>query len=113
MLVDYGTSPETILKKVRKIIARGYTLPAFARLIQRGNFVIAIIAPSPAKVEAIKAVLSDEAPGPVRFRVEAVRELEELLIHRGRVKRTADQAAELEPETSEAPEALSEEGASP
>jgi hypothetical protein len=113
MLVDYGTTPETILKKVRKIIARGYTLPAFARLIQRGNFVLAIIAPSPAKVEAIKAVLSDEAPGPVRFRVEAVPELGELLLHRGRLKqrKTTDQAEEAEP--SHGPQALSEEGASP
>jgi hypothetical protein len=112
MLVDYGTSPETILKKVRKIIARDYTLPAFARLIQRGNFVIAILAPSPAKVEAVKAVLSDEAPGPVRFRVEAVRELGELLLHRG-WKKTNDQADDETAEPSRAPQALSGEGASP
>ena len=50
MLVDYGTSPETIVKKVRRIVSRGYTLPAFARLIQRGSFVVAIIAPSSPKV---------------------------------------------------------------
>ena len=31
MLVDYGTSPETIVKKVRKITPRGYTLVPFAR----------------------------------------------------------------------------------
>jgi hypothetical protein len=112
MLVDYGTSPETILKKVRKIIARGYTLPAFARLIQRGNFVLAIIAPSSAKVEAITPVLSDEAPGPVRFRVEAVPELGELLLHRGRLDHrgrveTNDQAGDKTPEPSHAEEGAS------
>jgi hypothetical protein len=112
MLVDYGTSPETIVKKVRKIISRGYTLPAFSRLIQRGSFVIAIISPSPAKAEATKAALSDEAPGPVRFRVEAVHELGELLICRGRLQKRTDQAegrnARQSPEPSQA-----EEGASP
>lgn len=86
MLVDYGTSETTILKKVRKIIARGYTRPAFTRLIQRGNFVIAIIAPSSAKVEAIKAALSAEPPTTVLFRVEAVNEMEDLLTHRGRLR---------------------------
>ena len=86
MLVDYGTSETTIVKKVRKIIARGYTRPAFARLIQRGNFVIAIIAPSRGKVEAIKAALLAEPPSPVRFRVEVVPEMEGLLSQRGRLR---------------------------
>jgi hypothetical protein len=87
MLVDYGTSETTIVKKVRKIIARGYTRPAFSRLIQRENFVIAIIAPSRGKVETIKAALAAEPPGPVRFRVEAVPEMEGLLSRRGRLRR--------------------------
>lgn len=86
MLVDYGTSETTIVKKVRKIIARGYTRPAFTRLIQRGNFVIAIICPTPAKVEAIKAALSAEASSPVHYRVEAISELEKLLTQRGRLR---------------------------
>ena len=86
MLVDYGTSETNILKKIRKIIARGYTRPAFARLIQRENFVIAVIAPSRGKVEAIKAALLAEPPSPVRFRVEAVPELETLLSQRGRLR---------------------------
>jgi hypothetical protein len=86
MLVDYGTSEATLIKKIRKIIARGYTKPAFARLIQRENFVIAVIAPTPAKVESVKAALLAEPPGPVRFRVEAVPELELLLTQRGRLR---------------------------
>jgi hypothetical protein len=96
MSVDYGTSPETIVKKVRKITGRGYSLPAFGQLIQRGGFVIAIICPTAAKVEAVKAALSDEAPGFVRFRVEAVTELEELLLHyrQPRGKKATGQAAE-------------------
>lgn len=86
MLVDYGTSEQTILKKLRKIAVRGFTLPAFTRLIQRGNFVNAIIAPTVAKAEAIKAALLNEAPGFIRYRVEAVEELGELLVHRGRLR---------------------------
>jgi hypothetical protein len=109
MLVDYGTSPETIVNKVRKIISRGYTLPAFARTIQRGSFVIAIISPSPAKVEATKAALSDEAPGPVRFRVESVPELGELLLHRGRLRQKTTPGQVSETNAAEA----AEEGASP
>lgn len=104
MLVDYGTSPETIVKKVQKIKARGYTVPAFARLLQRGKFVIAIIAPGEAKVEQVKAALTDEAPGNALYRIEAAPELGELLVHRGRLR--------TQPTPSETPErAHAEEGA--
>jgi hypothetical protein len=84
--VDYGASPETIVKKVRKIISRGYTLPAFSRLIQTGNFIVTVVAPTEAKVEEIKAALSLEPPSPVRFRITAVTDLGELLVRRGRLK---------------------------
>lgn len=84
--VDYGATPETIVKKVRKIISRGFTLPAFSRLIQTGNFIVTIVAPTEAKVEEIKAALSLEPPSPVRFRITAVTELGELLVRRGRLK---------------------------
>lgn len=120
MVIDYGTSPETIVKKARKITARGYTLPAFGRLIQGGNFVIAIAAPSREKAEAIKAALANEPLGPVRFRVEAAAELGELLLHRGRLRRqetdqagmhagkqNGEQTAELLPSTPAAEEAHS------
>jgi hypothetical protein len=84
--VDYGTSPQSIVKKVRKIISRGYTLAAFSRLIQRGNFVVAIVTPTEAKASEIKAALMTEPASFVRFRIEAVAELGELLTHRGRLK---------------------------
>ncbi len=86
MLVDYGTSETTILKKLRKIAVRGLTLPAFTRLIQKGNFVNAVIAPTTTKAEAIKAALLCEPPGFIRYRVEVVEDLGELLVHRGRLK---------------------------
>ena len=107
MLVDYGTSEQTILKKLRKIAARGFTLPDFTRLIQRGNFVNAVIAPTVAKAEAIKAALLDEAPGFIRYRVEAVEELGELLVHRGRLrgarpeKKTTDEDDDARPAAGE------------
>jgi hypothetical protein len=107
MLVDYGTSEQTILKKLRKIAARGFTLPEFTRLIQRGNFVNAIIVPTVAKAEAIKAALLNEAPGFIRYRVEAVEELGELLVHRGRLrgarpeKRTTEEDDDAQPAAGE------------
>ena len=101
MLVDYGTSELTILKKLRKIAARGFTLPAFTGLIQKGNFVNAVIAPTATKAEAIRAALLAEPPGFIRYRVEVVPDLGELLVHRGRLKGSkparGDQAEEPRP----------------
>jgi hypothetical protein len=119
MLVDYGTSVETLVKKTQKITGRAYTLPAFARLIQKGNFVIGIITPTVAKAEAVKAALSDDSPGNVRYRIEAVPELGELLLHRGRLRQGGKDKRKLAAEiaealkTSQAPQALSEEGGTP
>lgn len=84
--VDYGTSPETQKKKVRKIISRAYTLPTFAKLIQGGHFILTIVTPTEAKAAEIRAALSLEPPSPVRFRIHPVPELAELLTHRGRLK---------------------------
>ena len=84
--VDYGTTPETIVKKVRKILSRGHTLPAFSRLILTGNFIVTVVTPTEAKAEEIKAALSLEPPSPARFRITAVPDLGELLMRRGRLK---------------------------
>lgn len=84
--VDYGTTPETIVKKVRKIISRGFTLPAFSRLILSGNFIVTVVCPTEAKAEEIKTALATEPPSPVRFRITAVPDLGELLMRRGRLK---------------------------
>lgn len=84
--VDYGISPNALLKKVRKIPSRAYTLPAFATLIQRGLFIVTVLTPTEAKAAEIRAALSLEQPSPVRFRIQVVPELAELLTHRGRLK---------------------------
>lgn len=84
--VDYGISPNALLKKVRKIPSRAYTLPAFAKLIQRGFFIVTVLTPTEAKAAEIRAVLSLEPPSPVRFRIQVVPELAELLTHRGKFK---------------------------
>jgi hypothetical protein len=96
--VDYGATPKTIVEKVRKIISRGFTLPAFSRLILAGNFIVTVVCPTEAKAEEIKAALATEPPSPVRFRIAAVPDLGELLMRRGRLKanrrrrETTDQA---------------------
>ena len=77
------------------------TLPAFTGLIQKGNFVNAVIAPTETKAEAIKAALLSEPPGFIRYRVEVVDDLGELLVHRGRfrpAKPTRDEAEKPKPE---------------
>lgn len=110
MVVDYGASVLTIRKKVRKVTARAYTLPKFASLIQRGSFVVAIVAPTEAKAEDIKATLADEGPGYTRFRVVTCPELGELLLHRGQLRH----GAEPKPaESDEKPEAISEPDSEP
>ena len=117
VIVDYGTSPLTIRKKVHHVTARAYTLPRFARLIQNDGFVIAIVAPFEPKAELIKAVLADEGPGLVRYRVVTSPELGELLLHRG-LRKTgltsdAESEQESEPNSEANSEAPSEEGATP
>ena len=126
ILVDYGTSPLTIRKKVHHVAARAYTLPAFAKLIQGDHFVIGIATPSPAKAGLIRAVLEDDGPGNVRYRIVPCSELGELLLHRGRRPARKSEAdselnseadSEAEPDSEAKAEAdsvtPSEEGAHP
>jgi hypothetical protein len=84
--VDYGITPNALVKKVRKIISRAFTLPAFAKLLQGGHFIVTVVTPTETKAAEIKIALSTEPPTPVRFRIEPVSELAELLTHRGRLK---------------------------
>ncbi len=86
MVVDHASGEKEILKKLRKIATWGYSKPEFTALIQKGNFVNAIITPTASRAEAIKAALLGEPPGFVRYRVEVVKELEELLVHFGKLK---------------------------
>jgi hypothetical protein len=86
--------------KVRKIVSRAYSLPAFSQVIQKGRFVVAIVAPTEAKVEEIKIALLAEPPSPVFFRIEAHSDLAELLSRRGRLK--DDRARKQKPAQVEA-----------
>src|SRR3954469_8656357 len=78
MVVDHASGENEILRKLRNIATRGYTKPEFTALIQKGNFVNAIITPTASRAEAIRAALLGEPPGFIRYRVEVVGELEEL-----------------------------------
>lgn len=99
--VDYGATPETIVWKVRKIISRAYSLPAFSQVIQKGRFVLAIVAPTEAKVEEIKIALLAQPPSPVLFRIQAHPDLAELLSRRGRLK--DNRARKQKPDQAEKP----------
>ncbi len=98
ILVDYGTNPERIAKKVGHIIARGYTLPPFTRLIQRGRFVITVLTADEDKRSFIRAAIEADPAQFVKVRLEVVPELRDILVNRGRIRpaapRTGDTAGE-------------------
>jgi hypothetical protein len=79
--VDSGGDTKKLVQKIRKIIARAYGVPNFAKLIQGGRFMVAIVAPSPGKKALTLRALEDEPAGPVKYRVEAIDELGHLLIN--------------------------------
>jgi hypothetical protein len=89
ILVDYGTKPEEIAKKIHRIISRGYTLAAFARLIQRGRFLIAILTPGEEKKSLIRAAIEANPPNLVKIRIDVVRELADILINRMKIRPTS------------------------
>ena len=89
ILVDYGASPETLAGKVRRIIARGYTLPAFTRLIQRGRFVVAILTPNAEKKTLIRTLIEADPPTFAKIRIEVVPELQDVLVNRSKIRPTA------------------------
>lgn len=115
--VDYGSNPERIAKKVQRIISRGYTLPAFTRLIQRRRFIVAVLTPSEKKRAQIMAAIEADPPQFVEVRVAAVPELRDVLLNRKKIKTTVpkqgdaeqaddpeDAAAEPEPQAWDAPQ---------
>ena len=56
-------------------------MPNFAKLIQGGRFLIAVVAPSQGKKTLIERALEDEPASPVKYRVEAIDELGHLLVN--------------------------------
>lgn len=103
--VDYGVSPNAILKKLRKIVSRVFTRPKFAKLAQDGQFIVTVITPTADKAAEIRLILSEELPTTVRFRIDACAELAELLTHRGRLKTARESGPRRQPPASEATQA--------
>jgi hypothetical protein len=79
--VDSGREAAKLVLKIRKIIGRAYGVPNFAKLIQSGRFVIAIVTPTQGKKTLIERALADEPASPVKYRVEVLDELGHLLIN--------------------------------
>ena len=79
ILVDYATTPRTIVRKVKKFVGRAYTNGEFAETIQSGQLVIAIVTPSAAKGQDIKAVFENETLMHVLLRIEVCECLADLL----------------------------------
>lgn len=79
--VDSGREATKLVQKIRRIIGRAYGVPNFAKLIQSGRFVIAIITPTQGKKTLIERAIADEPASPVKFRVEVLDELGHLLIN--------------------------------
>jgi len=112
IVVDYGTSPETIRKKVHKVAARAHTRPEFSTLIHKGGFVIAVVAPTDTKAEDIKAALAADGPGgKVLYRIVASPELGEYLLHKGRLRKNERRRPAKSGGAAVASEAEAQEGA--
>ena len=79
--IDSGGDAKNLVKKIRKIIARAYGVPNFAKLIQGGKFMVAVVAPSAGKKALIERALGDEPTSPVKYRVVAIDELGHLLVN--------------------------------
>lgn len=79
--VDSGREPAKLVQKIRKVVSRAYGVPNFAKLIQSGRFVVAVVTPTPGKKALIERALAEEPASPVKYRVEVVDELGHLLIN--------------------------------
>lgn len=80
--VDYGTNPERIARKVQRIIARGYTLPMFTKLIQGGRFVVAVLTSSVEKKTEIAQALAASPSPCAGIHLAVVPELRDVLLNR-------------------------------
>jgi hypothetical protein len=104
IVVDYGTNPEKVARKIHHITSRGYTLPAFARLIQRERFLIAVLTPNEKKKALIRTAIEADPPQFVKIRIEVVEQLQDILVNRLKIrptsKRPKDQAGPTDSERS-------------
>ncbi len=79
--VDLGGSVEHMLRKCRADLAARMAHPAFDQLIHNDRFMIALVTGREEKAVRLREATSNLANWPVRFRVEAVPELVELVSH--------------------------------
>lgn len=80
IMVDHGSRTERLASKVGRVIGKRYALPPFARLIQAGGFTIVVLTATPLKQHAIERALADRPPKHVAVAVQALPELEPLLV---------------------------------
>jgi hypothetical protein len=85
ILVDYGTNPEKIARKVTRIIARGFALETFTQLIQGGRFVVAVLTPTEQKQWLVRTAVEADPPEFVKIRLEVVPELQDILVNRSKL----------------------------
>jgi hypothetical protein len=83
VVVDHGASPFGIAKKVLKITAQRYRLPAFRELILGGGFSVVVATATPEKAADIEAALAKNPPRFVRVQVVIVPQLLPLLLTKG------------------------------
>jgi len=102
--VDSGRDVTKLVRKIRKVISRAYGVPNFAKLIQSGRFVIAIVTPAEGKKTLIERALADEPASPVKYRVEVVDELGHLLVNPPTTLRTVISEATSDRPTDQAEE---------
>ncbi|HEY2786509.1 MAG TPA: hypothetical protein VGJ05_16205 [Fimbriiglobus sp.] len=76
--IDGGGSADHVARKCREDIDSRRTLPAFSRLIEEGRFLIAVATFTDEKVAEIRSQV-ERLKTPVRFRLEVIPELVNLL----------------------------------
>ena len=76
VLLDRGTPPKQILRKIDRLILQRYRNPSFLSLIQSGLFSITILTAWPVKQQYLLSALRKAARGPTRLQVEVVPELQ-------------------------------------
>jgi hypothetical protein len=79
--VDLGGSVEHILRKCRSDLAARMAHPAFDRLVHNDRFLIALVTGREEKAVRLREATAGLNNWPLRFRVEAVPELVELVTH--------------------------------
>jgi len=76
VLLDRGSPPKQILRKIDRLILQRYRNPSFLSLIQSGHFSITILTAWPVKQQYLLSALRRLAGGPTRLQVEVVPELQ-------------------------------------